>query len=283
MNDLVRQVQAVSGKFRPKIAALIAPLASLYGVNAHAYYRLDSQGGLTHLCNLPEISEYYFSNELYKDNPFLKHPDLVQPGFMLASAVTNPDFQQAQMHVEQKYQLYNLLLFFEREADVLHAHGFATTRQDSSLINIYLNNAERFRTFCEYFRKETTSLQKILDNMKVNFGTLAGAQFYATEKKKDPRFSANTQRKFFHWMNKMAAAEISKPLSDRELECLELLLEGKPASQIAKHLSISTRTIEHHIDHIRNKLGCSTKAEIFSFVNNVKKCGGDLFLLGKSE
>jgi len=282
MKDLVRQVQAVSGKFQNKITNLINPLASIFGVNAHAYYRIDSQGGLTHLCNLPEISEYYFSNELYKNNPFLKHPDLIQPGFMLASAVENPQFQQAQTRMEQKYQLFNLLLIFEREGDVLHAHGFATTRQDFSLTNVYLNNMERFRCYCDYFRKETASFQKTLDTMKVDFGSHVGAQFYKNERPIDPRMKRSKQAEFFHWMNKShEGLDMDMPLSDREIECLMLLLEGKPASLIAEQMSITTRTVEHHIDHIKNKLTCSTKSELFSFVNTLKKCGGDLFLLGE--
>lgn len=280
MNDLVQQVQVVSGKFQNKIKTLISPLENIYGVNAHAYYRIDAKGGLTHLCNFPEISEYYFSTELYKNNPFLKHPKLIEPGFFLASAVEHPKFQNAQKQVEQKYELFNLLLIFEKEGDFLHAHGFATTHQDPTLVNVYLNHMERFRSYCDYFRKETIALQRKLDEMKVDFGKLIGSQFYENEKNVDSRLKAAKQAEFFHWMNAShTSLDIAKPLSDREIECLKLMLEGKSASLIAEQLSITTRTVEHHIDHIKDKLLCSNKAEIFSFVSNLKKCGGDLFLL----
>lgn len=283
MNDLVRQTQAISGRFQNKIKTLVDPLASIYGVNAHAYYRIDSQGGLTHLCNLPEISEFYFSNELYKNSPFLKHPDLVQPGFIFAQAVEDPKFQQAQSQVEQQYQLFNLMLIIEKEGDVLHAHGFATTQQNHNLANVYLNNLDKFRLYCDFFRKETAGLQRSLQDLKVDFGNLIGPQFYKGNNNFNPPCAANSKSEFFHWMNKsQGGLEIFKPLTDREIECLKLMLEGNSAGLIAQRLLITTRTVEHHIDHIKNKLLCSTKAEIFSFIATLEKCGGDLHILQES-
>lgn len=111
MYELTRHVEAVSCKNQNKIKSLIDPLANIYGVNAHAYYRIDSQGLLTLLCNFPEISQYYFSNELHINNPFLKHPDLVNSGFFLASSIENITFQHAQTQMEKKCQLHNLIHF----------------------------------------------------------------------------------------------------------------------------------------------------------------------------
>lgn len=48
-------------------------------------------------------------------------------------------------------------------------------------------------------------------------------------------------------------------LSHRELQCAHLMVRGKNAKTIAKMLSLSPRTIEHHIDNIKIKLNVTSK------------------------
>ena len=50
-------------------------------------------------------------------------------------------------------------------------------------------------------------------------------------------------------------------LSRREIEVLRLVADGRSAGEIAKQLFISSRTAEHHIQHIYTKLGVSNRAE----------------------
>jgi HD-GYP domain-containing protein (c-di-GMP phosphodiesterase class II) len=49
-------------------------------------------------------------------------------------------------------------------------------------------------------------------------------------------------------------------LSDREIEVLRLVAEGCSNPQIAKLLSISRRTAEHHVQHVYTKIGVSSRA-----------------------
>ena len=49
-------------------------------------------------------------------------------------------------------------------------------------------------------------------------------------------------------------------LSRRELEVLRLMADGRTAGEIAAQLFISTRTAEHHIQHIYTKIGVSSRA-----------------------
>ncbi|MDX6216731.1 MAG: hypothetical protein QOG99_2315, partial [Frankiales bacterium] len=51
-------------------------------------------------------------------------------------------------------------------------------------------------------------------------------------------------------------------LSRREIEVLRLVADGRSASEIATQLFISSRTAEHHIQHIYTKLGVSNRAEV---------------------
>lgn len=49
-------------------------------------------------------------------------------------------------------------------------------------------------------------------------------------------------------------------LSDREVDVIRLLTHGMSNRAIADALVISTRTAEHHVQHIYAKIGVSTRA-----------------------
>jgi DNA-binding CsgD family transcriptional regulator len=54
-------------------------------------------------------------------------------------------------------------------------------------------------------------------------------------------------------------------LSDREVEVLRLVARGLSNRQIAATLVISTRTAEHHVQHVYTKIGASTRAAAAMF------------------
>ncbi len=54
------------------------------------------------------------------------------------------------------------------------------------------------------------------------------------------------------------------PLSDRELEVLNCLMEGQTTTQIAAQLFISENTVKTHIRHILEKLEASNRTEAVS-------------------
>jgi two-component system, NarL family, response regulator YdfI len=60
------------------------------------------------------------------------------------------------------------------------------------------------------------------------------------------------------------AEELAEPLSDRELEVLELLTEGLSNKLIAHRLGISEHTVKTHVASIFAKLGASSRTEAVS-------------------
>lgn len=55
---------------------------------------------------------------------------------------------------------------------------------------------------------------------------------------------------------------IDLTLTPREQDCLCYLVRGKTMAQIAELLHLSRRTIESHIESIKNKFGCNKKSDI---------------------
>ncbi len=56
------------------------------------------------------------------------------------------------------------------------------------------------------------------------------------------------------------------PLSPRELQIAQLVSQGMTNPEIAQRLFISKRTAETHVDHIKDKLGISTRAQLVVWI-----------------
>lgn len=53
-------------------------------------------------------------------------------------------------------------------------------------------------------------------------------------------------------------------LSEREIEVARLVLQGKTYAEIGEAIFISPRTAEHHIAHIRHRLGATSRSEVIA-------------------
>lgn len=61
-----------------------------------------------------------------------------------------------------------------------------------------------------------------------------------------------------------AATPPQELLSERELEVARLVVEGKTYAEIGETIFISPRTAEHHIAHIRRRLGANSRSEVIA-------------------
>ena len=68
-----------------------------------------------------------------------------------------------------------------------------------------------------------------------------------------------------HVASKSAKASSVERLSDREFEVFQLIGGGKSTAQIAKELHLSTKTVEAHRAHVKEKLDLKTMPELISF------------------
>ncbi|MEQ8924620.1 MAG: tetratricopeptide repeat protein [Fulvivirga sp.] len=60
--------------------------------------------------------------------------------------------------------------------------------------------------------------------------------------------------------------KINSPLTDRELEALKLIMQGKANREIAEALFVSINTVKFHLSNIYQKLGVANKREALEYV-----------------
>ena len=57
------------------------------------------------------------------------------------------------------------------------------------------------------------------------------------------------------------AQPLAEPLSERELEVLQLLAQGASNQEIAQELIIAYDTVKRHVSHIFSKLGVNNRVQ----------------------
>jgi DNA-binding NarL/FixJ family response regulator len=66
--------------------------------------------------------------------------------------------------------------------------------------------------------------------------------------------------------DEIAQSQAPHPLSPREHEVAELIARGLTSKEIAAQLVVSEKTVDTHADHIRQKLGLRSRAEIATWM-----------------
>jgi LuxR family quorum-sensing system transcriptional regulator SolR len=122
----------------------------------------------------------------------------------------------------------------------------------------WLNNINLLENFTLYFQDQAASLIKMVSkkNNLVYQGEM-DKNFIKQEPKTELIEQIPIKRYFLDHMG------INNRLSERETQCLIYLLRGRTAKQTAKELGISPKSVEAHINSIKIKFDCYTRAELF--------------------
>lgn len=90
--------------------------------------------------------------------------------------------------------------------------------------------------------------------------TVANGESYISRALMSPMLSA-----YVRALRKDGDAEVDDGLTAKEREVLQLLAEGHSAKRIAMDLHVSVKTVQSHRQHIMDKLGISSLAELTKY------------------
>jgi DNA-binding NarL/FixJ family response regulator len=112
-----------------------------------------------------------------------------------------------------------------------------------------------FRAGAKGYVMQTDAMENVLEALR----RIISGGIYVS-----PRFTERLLLKAIQSMDSDIVSPVDQ-LSDREMEVLQLIGEGKSTREIAASLNLSIKTIETHRAHIKKKLGCNNAAELVKF------------------
>jgi DNA-binding CsgD family transcriptional regulator len=250
------------------ISTICKPLED-FGITFFHYVRRFPDSSRINISNKPEWIEQLYTDNLYLGGALDWNNKYYQTSYFLWSTLTT---QKIYIYAREKFDVDHGITLIKKLPDnsVEFAH-FGAKKADGHVINFYLANIDFLNRFVLYFKEQADTLinkaiqNKIIVpiyNRKVNQQDLKiitqGHIENLWERHRD--FLCKTKIKKYQMETQYGPVK----LTNRELDCLIGFLEGKTASEIADTVFRSKRTIEKHLEHIRQKLCCNTKAELIA-------------------
>ncbi len=158
------------------------------------------------------------------------------------------------------HNLWNGLSVYVKSSDYVDIYDFTPTQENCDAKHFLLNN----RTFVHDFIKIYTHRYKhTIDNHSEEIrGTLG------CKKPIDPEANTSNQNRYLlqEQKDKLLVDKKGKTIivTHRQYECAYYLSIGKTAKEMAIILGLSHRTVEKHIDQLKEKLDLYSKSELMS-------------------
>jgi len=154
------------------------------------------------------------------------------------------------------FKINNGIQFTYREKDYVEVFSYASKKSDNTSLGRFIANADLLEKFNSYFKKKAKNLiDKAVRTKLIIPESMRGYDNV------ESNFNLSFEERKNFLMQIECETNISK-LTKREYECMGSISRGKTSKEIARTLNVSPRTIDSHIENIKEKLGCYRKSEL---------------------
>ncbi len=241
-----------------KLKEICAPLFKT-SITVFAYFRFFHDGRYLYLCNdlgwVQFCLQNIHSNEGTSLGQEIGHVPEDSYHCYLWPTI-KADYLMSALY---EFDIWNGLSIFKQREDSIELWGFAANRQTDNIQNFYIENIEFLKDFTASFNLNASDLILPNNNNLAVYRDFK-PQHYIDEydRSKINEFIKATA------LNKrpIITSRGEVFLTTKELQCLNFLASGKNAKQIAFEFSASVRTIEKHLENIKQKIGSNDKASI---------------------
>jgi len=198
-------------------------------INHLNYIHKFNDGSVFYLCSNHAWIKHYISNQYMTKGAFETNSVLAKNRYVLWDSLDSNDVilkdSRELIHVEHG------LTIIHQTKEGTGFFNVGNTDGDITHLNTYLNHLSALNEFVLYF----------YDNTKLLF-----------QKAKQERLIIMPDQKHVHSLQDKLLH-----ITQRERDCINWYLRGKNSGEIAIILGISRRTVETHIEHIKQKLNCT--------------------------
>ncbi len=249
------------------ISNICKPLQQIFGVTSFVYRKTYNDGNRIYLTNHAERLEWYFNNHYYLIDGYQEHPSKYQSAHVIWPL--HPHTIQFDQLLYERFSLVNGFSLIYKQDDSFEIISLTTPEQKHITVNTYINNIELLEKFILYFREVAKPLiKKVSVSGKIKF-LLSYPDNYIISPKLDDEDIQTFIKYIKLKRNIIVIGKKQIIISNREYECLNELMLGKPIKLIAKNLKLSPRTVETYINHIKEKVGLHSQKELIAHIANM--------------
>jgi DNA-binding CsgD family transcriptional regulator len=261
MYSYLEFTQLVNRRCGDKMRRFSSIFAETFNLCHIWYYKLNDSGDLSFTGTFTDWNEIFASEKLYLT--YLCHPQFFVPGVAIRRDVQNPHIKQVCESWERRFGTHQTLVITNQISDGIEEFGFTSPYINDSQTEIFLNDISVFKLFIRKFKEETKLIHQVND-IQINVASLIGPEFHTDKIRHSKMIDKRSLLK------KMG---IEVGLSPKEIEVLQWVLLGYSAKEIGLKAHIAKRTVEHHAERIKMRLGCSSKAQLIQKARELESLG----------
>lgn len=251
---------------KKRVESYINILKSLFNITHFNFSRLHLRNGVFALYNGVEFSIPYWTNYCNTDFKAFIRQVIGNEYIVYVNELQNEEETEFLNMRQKNYGLPLGVIFIDYGDLYIDAFHFASNKLDDPISTIFKQTVG-LKKFCRFFIKEFTDL---IAN-KSNYIQLTEEQFIVLRhtfkqaaptnlsKKVDTNMLDPIAKKF---MQEELILNTNLRLTAAETRILHWAAKGVSAKQIAENCFVSSRTVEKHLQSIRNKFHCHKTSEV---------------------
>ena len=249
----------ISASFAQDLTDLLSPLKYCCNINHFAYQKLYATKEVEFVTTHPDITDFFWQNKFY-EKIFFGNIDNYKTGHYLMTLLNDQHIEKVTQAIKQGFNIDNNFVVIKKRTDFCEFYYFATKKENNTINGFYLNNIDLFENFILYFKEKAHKmLVKIAEN-KFFFPNSNDKSILA-KPENSKICPLNEVYKTYKRINNDNIT-LNKFLTAKELSCLKHVIQGLSAKETAQLMNISNRTVEKHIENIKNKLKCKNKSAL---------------------
>lgn len=248
----------------PHMQEICSPLKFL-GIHSFVYMKRYANGEFVDLFTDPLWAEFsllrLFESE-YKNDTLTHHFHCMSKDISLWNIDNN---QPVWLEAKQHFGYHSGISINSPGENCQETFCFYSYKPHRAIEEIDMQYIEALKYFSAYFKTRAKPLISNAEKNMLKVPTLYMPQPISTHSARLPTYNIH---QFFDNLqtNKLEINGVTLTL--REIECICWLSAGKSAEEIGKLLSLSNRTIEKHLNSVKQKLNCYKITQIIQICQN---------------
>lgn len=254
MHDIKENLLNFSSANLQKLQLVMSVLQE-FGITSIGYSRFYKNKCIR-ISNNIEWMEYYLNNDVLHTDKLRYVRELTgskkQKYHIILRAQDN--WSKEINPIMKKYNQDNICSFYMQNDNYIEMFGFASDVGTESLTNFYINNISLLLRYTLFFREVMLpQINNNLDKILIPFAPFNDDTIDADIENATPEKKIKLKRIYL---------TDNTYVTEKEFISLHYLSKGYSYKEIGQKLSISPRTVETYINHIRLKLGYTFKGDI---------------------
>lgn len=267
------EIGVPSRRYHNKISALTAPMRIHLGIDQFWRNSHSTDGSYSLIGNHPPTAGLFFDQHLFLGHPLFRHPMFIQSGYILPELLHSRDYESTQGQLRVDGGCYHVCIKIHKTAHGIVEYGFACSKFQPGFEVAYMKQLQNLDKFIAYFDREADKIIRLTEDFKIDISKLIGTAYHENPQFQAPIAKQESEFQFLIAMeNDLHRSRALLALTNTERSILRLVVLGKTAREIGAMLFRSHRTIENHLETIKEKLAVNGRSGLVEALLPYKDC-----------